>query len=281
MARSPRPTWPEPVELINRAGKSEIVLLCEHASNYIPHEYEGLGLHAADLERHIAWDIGAAELTRRLSARLDAPAFLGCYSRLLIDLNRPLDAPGSIPVRSEETDIPKNMELDGEERSFRVDKLFRPFHLAIEAHLADRQKRGLPTCIVSVHSFTPVFIGQARPWHAGVLYGQARGFGEMAVELLRTNPGLVVAANVPYVISHDGDYAVPVHGDHRGLPAILLEIRQDLLADNVGIDTWTDRLTAMLKARPWETRAGRHDPHAPGRDNTTSQEGKTDAYSKI
>jgi len=256
MSIPPSACWPDAVETLNRSGKSEVVLLCEHASNHIPDEYERLGLDPVQLQRHIAWDIGAGELTRRLSDRLDATAFLGCYSRLLIDLNRPLEAPGSIPVRSEDTDIPGNHGLDAAERMFRADRMFWPFHQAIAEHLASRLERGVPTCIVSIHSFTPVFFHEARPWHAGVLYGEARDFGEKAVELLQADRDLVVAANVPYVISLDGDYAVPVHGDRLGLPAILLEIRQDLLADDAGIRIWADRLAAMLSARPWNGTAG-------------------------
>lgn len=251
------PSWPDAVEISNVNGKSEIILLCEHASNHIPEEYERLGLDRHHLERHIAWDIGAEKLARELARRLDAIAFLGRYSRLLIDLNRPLGTRGSIPLRSEDTDIPGNTGLSEKERDFRADKMFWPFHHAVQKHVSERLDKGIATCIVSVHSFTPVFLNQFRPWHAGVLYGEARSFGERAVALLQANRDLVVEPNVPYVISLEDDYAVPVYGDSLGIPAILLEIRQDLLADDAGIQSWADYLTTMLSAQPWHSEASR------------------------
>lgn len=238
--------WPQAVEIVNEGGSSEIVLLCEHASNHMPACYRRLGLDAQHLQRHIAWDIGAAEVTRRLSARLDAPAFLSNYSRLLIDLNRPLGSAGSIPVRSEDTEIPGNAELDEVERARRAAIMFTPFHDEVARHLDSRQASGKPTRIVTIHSFTPVFFGEKRPWHAGVLFDRAAALGEALLDGLRTDPSLNVAANVPYVISEDADYAVPVHGDRRGIEAVLVEIRQDLLADEAGIEEWTGKMAAAL-----------------------------------
>ena len=134
--------WPSPVQALNPDGKSDIVLLCEHASNHIPAEYAGLGLTPEELTRHIAWDIGAAAVTRRLSALLDSPAFLGTTSRLLIDLNRPLNADSSIVTRSEATDIPGNTNLDRLERDHRARRIFRPFHTWVSHHLDRRQGGG-------------------------------------------------------------------------------------------------------------------------------------------
>lgn len=237
-----RTDWPAAVEVINEQGSADIVLLCEHASNHMPAEYRQLGLEPRHLERHIAWDIGAAEVTRRLSARLDAPAFLSGYSRLLIDLNRPLDAPGSIPVRSEDTDIPGNVGIDATERARRAEVMFTPFHDRVAAHLDRRAAAGRRTLIVTVHSFTPVFLGVSRKWHAGVLFQNAHDLAHAILSGLGTDKALTVDANVPYVISRDGDYAVLVHGDDRGIPAVLIEIRQDLLSNEAGIAEWTDRL---------------------------------------
>lgn len=241
--------WPDAVEVLNEHGRSDIVLLCEHASNHIPVEYRRLGLDASHLQRHIAWDIGAAEVTRLLSARLDAAAFLSGYSRLLIDLNRPLGTSGSIPVLSEDTDIPGNVGIDAVERDRREKIMFSPFHDRVAAHLDRRVAEGRPTRIVTIHSFTPVFLGVARPWHAGVLYAHAADLAEAILSGLRTDAALNVAANVPYVISRDADYAVPIHGDDRGIPAVLVEIRQDLLSTRSGIAEWADRLAAALPAQ--------------------------------
>ncbi|ESQ77962.1 N-formylglutamate amidohydrolase [Asticcacaulis sp. YBE204] len=235
--------WPAPVEILNPDGASDIVLLCEHASNFIPVEYAGLGLGADDLQRHIAWDPGAAEVTRRLSAVLDAPAFLGTFSRLLIDLNRPLGTPGSIVTRSEATDIPGNLVLDPGAIQRQTERIFTPFHAAVTACLDARQ--GRPTRLVSIHSFTPVYLGVTRPWQGGVLFGEAKAFGEALVARLMAQ-GLNVGANVPYQTDRAEDYAVPIHGDDRGLPAVLIEIRNDLIADDQGVAAWTAALRAAL-----------------------------------
>ncbi|MEO5756383.1 MAG: N-formylglutamate amidohydrolase [Mesorhizobium sp.] len=253
MTAQPEKDWPAAVKVINESGRSDIVLLCEHASNHMPAEYGRLGLDARHLQRHIAWDVGAAEVTRLLSARLDAPAFLSGYSRLLIDLNRPLGTKGSIPLLSEDTDIPGNAGIDPEERNRRAERMFAPFHDRVAAHLDRRAKDGRPTRIVTIHSFTPVFLGVSRPWHAGVLYDQAADLGEALLAGLRTDTTLNVAANVPYVISRDADYAVPIHGDDRNIPAVLVEIRHDLLSSRSGTEEWADRLAAALPARQTET----------------------------
>lgn len=240
--------WPPAVEVLNEGGRSDIVLLCEHASNHMPAEYGQLGLDTSHLQRHIAWDIGAAEVTRLLSALLDAPAFLSGYSRLLIDLNRPLGTKGSIPILSEDTDIPGNVGVDPAERAHRAEIMFTPFHDRVAVHLDRRSRDGRQTRIATIHSFTPVFLGVPRPWHAGVLYAGARDFGEAILAGLRLDGVLNAAANVPYVISREDDYAVPVHGDDRGIPAVLIEIRQDLLAGRSGIEAWANRLAAALPA---------------------------------
>ncbi len=237
--------WPAPVQALNPDGASDIVLLCEHASNYVPAEYSDLGLEADDLRRHIAWDIGAAAVTRRLSAQLDAPAFLGTTSRLLIDLNRPLDAASSIVTRSEATDIPGNIDLDRMERDHRARRVFRPFHTWVSHHLDRRQQGGRPLRIVSVHSFTPVFLGVRRLWDGGVLFDRAQAFGLSVVDRLR-QAGLNVEANVPYKTDRAEDFTVPIHGDDRDIPAILIEIRNDLIGDQAGVDAWATHLHDAL-----------------------------------
>ena len=238
----PRPA----VTALNLSGSSPYVLLCEHASNHIPARYAGLGLPPEELRRHIAWDIGAADLARALSGLLDAPLFLAGYSRLLIDCNRPPGAPTSIPVRSEATDIPGNQGLDEAERAARDDAFFRPFRERVTQELDRRRDQGRRTLVVGVHSFTPVYLGQARPMQAGILYGRAVGFGAALLAALRAEPGRVVGDNAPYRVGTETDYTVPVHGDGRGLDAALLEVRQDLLADPAGIAEWAQRLAAAL-----------------------------------
>lgn len=242
--------WPAPVDIANERGRSDVVLLCEHASSHIPAEYADLGLSAADRFRHIAWDIGAAAVTRGLALRLDAVAFLCTYSRLLIDLNRPLDSPASIPVRSEDTFIAGNAELADAERRRRTERIFRPFHDRVAAHLAGREAARRPTRLVAIHSFTPVFRGKPRPWHAGVLYDRSRTLGEAMIERLRGDGALTVEANVPYVVDRDEDYAIPVHGEDRGHDAILIEIRQDLISSPAGVEEWIGRLAEAIAGLP-------------------------------
>lgn len=241
---------PAAVTLVNADGASPYVLLCEHASNYIPPAYDALGLPAAELGRHIAWDIGAAVLARKLSARLDAPLFLAGYSRLLIDLNRPLRASSSIPELSEATTIPGNIGIDAAERARRQAAWFTPFHDRVAAFLDARAAAGRDAAVIGVHSFTPVYLGQARPWHAGILHGAATRFGTGLVRLLAAEPGLVIGDNEPYRIEAEYDYTVPVHGDARGLDAVLLEVRQDLLGDEAGCEAWAVRLAAALQRAP-------------------------------
>lgn len=238
---------PPGVTSLNEGGSSSYVLLCEHASNFIPARYNKLGLPDHELVRHIAWDIGVAELARKLSRSLDAPLFLAGYSRLLIDCNRPLGVPTSIPVISETTEIPGNRGIDAAEARERAERFYWPFQRAVGAHLDARQAAGKRTVIFGVHSFTPVFKGFARPWHAGVLFRKSERLGDAMVAALQ-EPGLVVAANEPYQIRDEGDYTVPVHGEARGFDAVLIEVRQDLLSDAAGIAAWADRLTRALKS---------------------------------
>nr|WP_245214195.1 N-formylglutamate amidohydrolase [Pararoseomonas indoligenes] len=239
---------PAPVEVVNAGGASPFVLLCEHASKHIPARYADLGLPASELGRHIAWDIGAAELARLLSARLDAPLLLAGASRLVIDLNRPPGMPSSIPEMSESTPIPGNTGLSAAERTLRQTAWFHPFHGAVTALLDRRQAEGRRTLVVGVHSFTPRYQGVDRPWHAGVLFAGAERFGRALAAAIAADPALVVGENEPYRIEPGiYDYTVPVHGDARGLDAVLIEVRQDLLGDEAGIRDWAERLAPALE----------------------------------
>lgn len=241
---APDADWPPPVEMINADSSSPILLLCEHASNHIPSEYNGLGLGAEARAAHIAWDIGAADVTRRLAARLDACAMLGTYSRLLVDLNRPLDVASAMPQRSEVHDIPGNAALTPAERARRALAIFNPYHEAIAAYLDARGDQ--PTLIVSIHSFTPVYADVPRPWNAGILFGAAEGLGMRLVARLASDPARCIGINQPYSVSREEDYALPVHGDARGIDAVLVEIRNDELATADGRQGWAELLCEVL-----------------------------------
>lgn len=240
--------WPAPVDILNPDGAGPFVLLCEHASNHIPAPYARLGLEEADLERHIAFDPGAAALTRALSRALDAPAFLGTTSRLLVDLNRPFGVPSSWPVLSEATPIPGNVDLSDTEIERRRTAIFAPFHDAVTAHLDARDRDGRTTRLVTVHSFTPVFLGLSRPWQAGILSEASRDWAERLLADLARDPSLCLALDEPYTCERAEDWAIPVHGTDRGYPALLLEIRNDEIADADGVAAWATRLAESLTA---------------------------------
>jgi predicted N-formylglutamate amidohydrolase len=235
-----------PVVVVNEAGRSPFVLLCEHASRLLPVGYGRLGLSAAEFDRHIAWDLGAAEVATRLACLLDAPLFLAGYSRLLIDLNRPPGSATSIPEVSEATAIPGNTMIDAGERHRRYELWFKPFHDAVAAHLDSRAER--VTALLGIHSFTPTFAGVARPWHAGVLFREGKAFGEALASVIAAESGALVGRNEPYAVSLEYDFTVPVHGDARGLASALIEIRQDLVTDVFGIDRWSRMLAKALAA---------------------------------
>lgn len=240
------PDWPEPVVVLNETGSSPIVLICEHASNHIPAEYGQLGLTPSSLREHIAWDIGAAELTRALSRRLDAAAFLGTYSRLLIDLNRPLGSSTSIPLVSEGRQIPGNHDLSREEAQKRAALIFTPFHNRVGALVSVRKGSHQPITILAIHSFAPVFHGVPRPFHVGVVFDKSFTLALNILGRLRAHGGIIAEANVPYQIHPDEDYAIPVYATAEDIPGALIEIRNDCIADSKGVDLWTNYLVEAL-----------------------------------
>ncbi|MDF3933449.1 N-formylglutamate amidohydrolase [Pseudomonas citronellolis] len=234
-----------PFRLLNPQGRSPVLLVCEHASRYIPAELAQLGLDDAAAREHIAWDIGALALAEALSARLDAPLLVAGYSRLLIDLNRPLTAPDSIPAHSEVYPIPGNLRLGEADRRERQARLFEPFHRTLAELIDQRLAGGQPTRIVGVHSFTPSYRGVPRPWEAGVLFGRAGDYARRIIDGLRSGGG-EIGANQPYDIDPAEDMTVPVHGDERGLDAVLIEIRNDGLRDAQAVAAWAERLYPWL-----------------------------------
>ena len=239
---------PPPFEAVNLDGASPWVLVCDHASNRVPRRLAGLGLDPAELERHIAWDIGAAAVARRLSGSLEAALFLSGYSRLVIDCNRPLAAPDAIAPVSDGTVVPANQGITRAEAEARAAALFWPYHRAIAAHLDRRDSVGRPTALLAIHSFTPVMKGFVRPWHIAVTWHRDRRLPALLLRELRRDPALLVGDNEPYAVRPEGDYAIPVHGEARGLPCALIEMRQDLVGTEKGQAEWAARLAAILEA---------------------------------
>ncbi len=234
-------------EVVGGASGAGLVLLCDHAGNAFPPGYGTLGLPPEQIARHIAYDIGAAGVTRELARLLDAPAVLSRYSRLLIDLNRGLDDPTLVMRLSDGAVIPGNRHLDAAERTRRVDLYWRPYHEAVAATLATCIGFDLTTVVVAIHSFTPVWKGAPRPWHVGVLWDA--GDGRIAVPLiaaLRAEGDLVVGDNEPYRGHLEGD-TLWQHGLECGRPHVLIEVRQDLIAEPAGQRVWAERLARLLK----------------------------------
>ncbi|WP_372391640.1 N-formylglutamate amidohydrolase [Xanthomonas sp. NCPPB 3582] len=237
---------PAPFTVHNAQAASPWLLIADHAGQRVPARLTNLGLPQFELDRHIGWDIGIAQVTRLLAEALDAIAITQTYSRLVIDCNRPDGAASRMPERSDGTTVPGNLQLTPAERQQRIDAIFAPYHDRIAAELDARAARRQPTLLVSMHSFTPVMAGQARPWHAGVLYHRDTRLAHRLLDALRAEPGLVVGDNQPYAVSDATDYAIPVHGEGRGLPHVELEIRQDLIADTAGQTAWAQRLARLL-----------------------------------
>jgi predicted N-formylglutamate amidohydrolase len=235
-----------PVLEDNPAGRSPFLLTCDHYGRMIPRILGDLGLPASELTRHIAWDIGIAGVADALSKHLDAHLIAQRYSRLLIDCNRPPEAPSSIPRISEATVIPGNEGLAREAAEARRQAIFDPYHRRIAEVIGRRLREGVPTVLVSLHSFTPVYAGEARPWHIGTLYNRDSRLPRLLLELLRSETDLVVGDNEPYAVRDDTDYTIPVHGEARGLINTGIEIRQDLIAEQGGQRQWADRLARIF-----------------------------------
>lgn len=250
MKRLLRAHEPKPVSIEREHGHSAFFLTCDHAANRIPESLANLGLDSAHLERHIAWDIGAAGVSRHLARQLDATLVLQNYSRLVIDCNRPRDSDQLIPRLSENTEIPGNEAVDDSERRVRHDAIFDPYHGTISDLLDRRVQQQRPTAFVAIHSFTPVYLGDERPWHIGVLYDNDRRMAAPILDHIEADGDVAAGDNEPYRIDHN-DYGIPVHGEGRGLPHVLIEIRQDLIATPRGQEKWAARLASLLsKALP-------------------------------
>ncbi|MEO1112261.1 MAG: N-formylglutamate amidohydrolase [Pseudomonadota bacterium] len=235
---------PEPVDCIRGREDADVVLVCEHAGRAIPERLGSLGLSPADLDRHIAWDIGALAVSERIAANLGADLIKQRYSRLVYDCNRPFDAPDATPEVSENIAIPGNRNLSTEERMIRKRTIFDPYDAALTAILDERPKRAA----FAIHSFTPVYLGKHRPWHLGLLSRTDPETADIIAATMRGRDNrMLVGKNVPYMIEEDSDWFIPRHAEPRGLAHCLIEIRNDLIDSPQGQDIWADHLTAAFK----------------------------------
>ena len=242
------PDEPHPVRLLREHGPSVLFLTGDHAGRAFPRRLRQLGVPSHELDRHIAWDIGIAGVTERLSALLDATAVLQTYSRLVIDCNRDPAWPSAMPEVSEFTPIPGNTGLSDADRAGRAAAIFAPYHDRIRSLLDARQAAGQRTVFVAMHSFTPVFKNERRDMQVGVLFNRDARLAMVLLDLLRAEGDIVVGENEPYAITNTSDYSVPEHAERRGLVHVEIEIRQDLIADAAGQTAWAARFARLLPA---------------------------------
>ncbi|GAB4535401.1 MAG: N-formylglutamate amidohydrolase [Roseibium sp.] len=236
------------VAVENADGAGPFVLVCDHASNFFPPPYDtSLQISEADKKAHIAWDPGALGVARGLSQALDAPLVYSTVSRLIVDCNREETRADLMPCLSETTQIAGNRDLSAEEKAFRLNLAHRPFHHAIDRLLNERKANGLGTAVVSVHTYTPVYKGKARPWEIGLIYEADRRLADPVLAALRARGGLTVGDNEPYAPADGVYYTVRRHGEARGLPCLMIEIRNDEVKDAEEEARWSRILTPILE----------------------------------
>jgi predicted N-formylglutamate amidohydrolase len=240
------PKDPNPVLVQQPEGRSAFMIVCDHSGRVIPQYLKNLGLPDAELERHIAWDIGVFEVAKELGRKLDACTIHQNYSRLVIDCNRHPLSNSSIPDLSETTKIPGNHQIGRAQRAARINEIFWPYHDQISEVLNRRCAEQQPVVVIALHSFTPVFKGQSRPWDVSVLYDRESRLALKLKSLLDAEGKLIVGDNQPYIVDELNDYTVPIHCERRALPYVEIEIRQDLISNLGDQQNWALRLARIL-----------------------------------
>ncbi|MBT6192085.1 MAG: N-formylglutamate amidohydrolase [Proteobacteria bacterium] len=234
-----------PVGILRPDSRKKFFLTCDHASSSIPPALCDLGLSKNELQRHIGWDIGALGVAQEISKRLDATLVWQNYSRLVVDCNRVLKHPGLIPQQVEATSILGNINITEEERRQRISEFYNPYHLKIKRLLDTRTEEGLETIFISIHSFTPVYLGHQRPWDLGVLYSDDVAYSHSVLDRLSRETNLRIGDNEPYQID-EKDCTIPLHALKRGLRNTLFEIKQDLITSTAHQISWGKKLSQIL-----------------------------------
>jgi len=236
----------EAVKLTNPAGTGNFLIVCEHASNHIPTSFAGLGLDDAALASHIAWDPGALAVAETMSSRLDATLISQRFSRLLYDCNRPPESVAAVPAVSEIYEIPGNTHLSAADRQARVDRFYVPFRDMLAACVDQRISKGRPPVLVTVHSFTPVYKGVRREVELGILHGTDTRLADALLDATKAGTGMTVRRNEPYGPADGVIHTLDEHAVSRGLLNVMLEIRNDLIADRAGQTRMADWLAGCL-----------------------------------
>lgn len=237
---------PSPFEAINAKGSAPLLIACDHANNLIPESLSGLGLNADYLSQHIAYDIGAKQVAIKLADFFDAPLLLANYSRLVIDLNRHFHDPSLIAESSDGIEIPGNLNLSDEMRAERINNYFHPYHNQYQDMVSNLIAKHTRPIILSVHSFTPIMKGVARPWEMGVLWDEDEVLAKQLIANLSEVTGFNIGDNKPYHATNPQGYAQVLHSRERGVEFALLEIRQDLIADDQGQNKITELICQAL-----------------------------------
>ncbi|WP_343057348.1 N-formylglutamate amidohydrolase [Chthonobacter rhizosphaerae] len=245
----------DPFVIENEAGRGPYLIVVDHASNHLPAPWSDLGVGPDAMETHIAWDPGALGVARRMAETLDAPLFRATVSRLVLDLNRPLSSATLIPEVSETTAIPGNRTLSADDRAARVAAVYEPYHSALEAllerHTAACAARGAAdVAVVAVHTFTPVYKGVPRPMHVGILHGRDTRLAAPMLAALGAEPGIVAAANEPYGPADEVYWTLDRHAVSRGLPNVMIEIRNDEVRTEDAQARWADMLVGAMTRKP-------------------------------
>ena len=240
------PGDPPPFFCYNERGRAPILIVADHASPWFPAAMNQLGVADWVLERHVTWDIGSDSLARFLADRLDAPAILAGFSRLIIDPNRRLDDPTAFVAVSDGIAIPGNQDLAETQKSLRIQSFYRPYHDAIAARLDAFEAAGIVPALLSVHTCTPVFAEVVRPWHIGVMYDRDPRIALPMIDGLRRIEGVCIGDNEPYSGRHPHDYTIDFHAERRGLPHVGFEVRQDLVGSSEGARHWAAILADAL-----------------------------------
>jgi predicted N-formylglutamate amidohydrolase len=237
------PADPSPFELVNPDGKAPCLIVCDHASHVIPESLGDLGVAPAHRYEHIAWDIGAAVMARRLAERLDAPAVLAGFSRLVVDCNRYLDDPSAFVHTSDQVAVPGNIAMTDSERAQRVAQIYRPYHNAIDDALERFDEAGVTPAVIAVHTMTAQMRGrELRPQQFTMCWARDDRMALPVMDRLRAPGDIVVGDNLPYGMDLGEDYTVPEHAMRRGLPHLQYEVRQDLVTADDDAVAWADRI---------------------------------------
>ena len=235
------------VEVLNPQGAGAVVLLCEHASRHIPSRYEGLGVTEDVRNSHAAWDPGARAMSLLMSRVLDAPLVASCVSRLVYDCNRPPEAAAAMPETSEIYEIPGNRGLSQAARTERIDAVYRPFCEAVTNIVDSRQAAGMSTVIVTLHSFTPVYFGAPRAVEIGILHDDDARLADAMLANSHLLPHRRIERNEPYGPGDGVTHSLKLHAQSRGLPNVMLEVRNDLLRSPADEDTMARELLTLLE----------------------------------